>query len=120
MLRNLLDNNVAWASRQTRADPDYSRRFADLQHSEYLWIGCADSRVPANVITGAVQHSACRVPWRVELLLPSHIIDAVISLQALTRRYITRLLPLTLLSPDIQGAILESRQAQRMMLKDCS
>ena len=52
MIDDLFDNNIAWASRRTQADPEYFRRLASLQSPEYLWIGCSDSRVPANVITG--------------------------------------------------------------------
>jgi len=49
---HLLRNNRAWAEAQTSADPDYFRRLSQLQAPEYLWIGCSDSRVPANQITG--------------------------------------------------------------------
>ena len=49
---DLLEQNVAWAKERTDEDPDYFRRLRDLQQPEYLWIGCSDSRVPANVITG--------------------------------------------------------------------
>jgi len=48
----LLDDNVNWSSERVAADPDYFRRLSALQAPEYLWIGCSDSRVPANVITG--------------------------------------------------------------------
>ena len=49
---DLLERNVAWAAERVNEDPDYFRRLRDLQKPEYLWIGCSDSRVPANVITG--------------------------------------------------------------------
>jgi carbonic anhydrase len=49
---HLFENNRAWAAAQTRTDPDYFRRLSQLQAPEYLWIGCSDSRVPANQITG--------------------------------------------------------------------
>ncbi len=52
MLADLLDHNVRWAKAKTAEDPDYFRRLTALQRPEYLWIGCSDSRVPANVITG--------------------------------------------------------------------
>ncbi len=52
MIQDLFDNNVAWARRKTRDDPDFFRRLAELQHPDYFWIGCSDSRVPANIITG--------------------------------------------------------------------
>jgi carbonic anhydrase len=49
---HLLDNNRAWAARMTGRDPDFFRRLTGLQAPRYLWIGCADSRVPANEIVG--------------------------------------------------------------------
>ncbi len=52
MLSDLLDHNVRWATGKVREDPDYFRRLSALQRPDYLWIGCSDSRVPANVITG--------------------------------------------------------------------
>ena len=48
----LLTENVRWSQERTAADPDYFHRLSTLQAPEYLWIGCSDSRVPANVITG--------------------------------------------------------------------
>jgi carbonic anhydrase len=51
-LRKLFDNNKAWADQMTAADPDFFRRLAGLQTPEILWIGCSDSRVPANEIVG--------------------------------------------------------------------
>lgn len=44
--------NKAWASEKRQDDPDYFNRLAHLQNPEFLWIGCSDSRVPANEITG--------------------------------------------------------------------
>lgn len=52
MLADLLEHNKAWASERARNNPGYFQRLSALQHPEYLWIGCSDSRVPANVITG--------------------------------------------------------------------
>ena len=52
MIEDLLAHNIRWAASRTREDPDYFRRLSALQKPEYLWIGCSDSRVPANVITG--------------------------------------------------------------------
>src|SRR5437762_10662728 len=49
---HLLRRNVEWAAERKRSDPDYFRRLSALQAPEFLWIGCSDSRVPANVITG--------------------------------------------------------------------
>ena len=51
-MKSCLTRNVAWAKERTEADPDYFKRLSAIQRPEYLWIGCADSRVPANVITG--------------------------------------------------------------------
>ncbi len=52
MLGDLLDHNARWAAAHLDADPGYFRRLAAAQRPDYLWIGCSDSRVPANVITG--------------------------------------------------------------------
>ncbi|WP_417689450.1 carbonic anhydrase [Roseibium sp.] len=52
MLSDLFEHNRKWADERTNEDPDYFRRLSALQRPEYLWIGCSDSRVPANVITG--------------------------------------------------------------------
>ena len=51
-LKHLLDSNRAWAEAETKADPEYFSRLANQQSPQYLWIGCSDSRVPANQITG--------------------------------------------------------------------
>jgi carbonic anhydrase len=48
----LLEDNVRWARERVAADRDYFRNLSALQAPEFLWIGCSDSRVPANVITG--------------------------------------------------------------------
>ncbi len=48
----LLERNRAWAARAAGEDPGFFPRLARQQTPRYLWIGCADSRVPANVITG--------------------------------------------------------------------
>ena len=48
----LLLENKAWASEKVQDDPEYFHRLAQLQTPEFLWIGCSDSRVPANEITG--------------------------------------------------------------------
>ncbi|MBU2531125.1 MAG: carbonic anhydrase [Alphaproteobacteria bacterium] len=52
MLRDLLDNNRAWAVGKRSADPTFFRRLSEQQSPDYLWIGCSDSRVPANEIIG--------------------------------------------------------------------
>lgn len=51
-LENILQRNRIWANQRVADDPEYFRRLSSLQRPDYLWIGCADSRVPANVITG--------------------------------------------------------------------
>jgi carbonic anhydrase len=52
MLDHLKANNRAWAKRMVSADPGFFKRLEGQQAPEYLWIGCADSRVPANEIVG--------------------------------------------------------------------
>jgi carbonic anhydrase len=51
-LSHLFDFNRAWSRRMTEADPGFFERLSRLQTPEYLWIGCSDSRVPANQIVG--------------------------------------------------------------------
>ncbi len=51
-LTQLFENNRAWAESITKEDPEFFSKLAGQQAPEYLWIGCADSRVPANEIVG--------------------------------------------------------------------
>jgi len=51
-LRELLENNRRWAAEMRVQDPGFFERLAAIQRPRILWIGCADSRVPANQITG--------------------------------------------------------------------
>ena len=51
-LSELFDNNRRWAARMTAAQPDFFDRLVGQQAPRYLWIGCSDSRVPANEIVG--------------------------------------------------------------------
>jgi carbonic anhydrase len=51
-LRQLLENNAAWARDAVQRDPGFFSRLQQQQAPEYLWIGCSDSRVPANEIVG--------------------------------------------------------------------
>ena len=51
-LRELLDRNRDWAEQMRREDPGFFERLSTQQAPKYLWIGCSDSRVPANQITG--------------------------------------------------------------------
>jgi carbonic anhydrase len=48
----LLLNNKAWAENTVAADPEFFQRLEKVQRPDFLWIGCSDSRVPANEITG--------------------------------------------------------------------
>ena len=50
--KKLLEDNKAWAKGRLEDDPEYFKRLASIQSPEFLWIGCSDSRVPANEITG--------------------------------------------------------------------
>ena len=52
MLSRLLQNNRAWAEERKRRDPAFFERLCAIQKPDYLWVGCADSRVPANEIVG--------------------------------------------------------------------
>ncbi len=52
MIEDLLRNNLTWAANRTRLDPEYFRRLSTQQTPQYLWIGCSDSRVPANEVVG--------------------------------------------------------------------
>jgi carbonic anhydrase len=51
-LQHLLENNRAWAREMLSADPQFFQRLSRQQSPQYLWIGCSDSRVPANQIVG--------------------------------------------------------------------
>jgi carbonic anhydrase len=53
-LKHLLEKNRAWAESVRQREPEFFDKLVDLQTPEYLWIGCSDSRVPANQITGLV------------------------------------------------------------------
>lgn len=50
--KQLFENNRRWAARMTEATPNFFRHLSRQQAPEYLWIGCSDSRVPANEIVG--------------------------------------------------------------------
>jgi carbonic anhydrase len=51
-IQQLLDNNLSWATSIVEQEPDFFKNLSGQQSPEYLWIGCSDSRVPANQITG--------------------------------------------------------------------
>ena len=48
----LLENNKSWAEQAVQNDPEFFNRLKNTQTPEYLWIGCSDSRVPPDSITG--------------------------------------------------------------------
>ncbi|WP_372604498.1 carbonic anhydrase [Actibacterium sp.] len=52
MLESLIENNARWSAERRDADPSYFSRLAEIQEPEFFWIGCSDSRVPANVVAG--------------------------------------------------------------------
>lgn len=51
--QKLLEENKIWAAEQVARDPEYFSRLVDIQQPEFMWIGCSDSRVPANELTGS-------------------------------------------------------------------
>ena len=51
-IAQLLDQNRSWSASHTDADPHFFQHLSEIQRPDYLWIGCADSRVPANEIVG--------------------------------------------------------------------
>jgi carbonic anhydrase len=87
MLNDLLKHNRLWSQERQRDDPDYFHRLAAIQRPDYLWIGCSDSRVPANVITGLqpgevfVHRNVANLVHRGDLNLLSVLEFAVDSLQ---------------------------------------
>lgn len=53
-INQLIENNKRWSEATKRADPEFFNRLAKQQSPEYLWIGCSDSRVPANQIVDLI------------------------------------------------------------------
>lgn len=53
-INKLLDNNKKWAAETTAKDPEFFSNLQHVQTPEFLWIGCSDSRVPADMISGTV------------------------------------------------------------------
>ena len=51
-LDHLLENNARWAEKMKRKDAEFFSRIYDVQHPKYLWIGCSDSRISANMTMG--------------------------------------------------------------------
>ena len=68
LLPELIENNRKWAASVTESDPEFFSNLAKQQVPQFLWIGCSDSRVPANQIVGVApgevfvhrKHSECR------------------------------------------------------------
>lgn len=83
----LLLENKAWAREQIDTDPDYFKRLMHVQKPEFLWIGCSDSRVPANEITGTepgeifVQRNIANMVIHTDLNLLSVLEYAVVHLE---------------------------------------
>ncbi len=91
-LQFLLDQNKMWAAGMTQRDPEFFKKLSQQQAPDYLWIGCADSRVPANEIVGLlpgemfvhrnvanqVPHTdmnlLCVLQYAVEILKVKHVI----------------------------------------------
>jgi len=44
----IMENNKKWSEEAVKLDPNYFKDLVDIQKPEFLWIGCSDSRVPAN------------------------------------------------------------------------
>lgn len=53
LYKNLIDNNKKWVEKKLKKDPEFFKKLENGQQPPLLWIGCADSRVPANQIIGA-------------------------------------------------------------------
>jgi carbonic anhydrase len=51
-IRQLIENNKQWATKKRTEDPEFFQNLVAQQNPEYLWIGCSDSRVPANQVVG--------------------------------------------------------------------
>ena len=87
MLRDLFENNKIWAAERIAEDPDYFKRLSRAQKPEYLWIGCSDSRVPADTVTGLspgdlfVHRNIANLVHRGDLNLMSVVEFAVESLE---------------------------------------
>jgi len=83
----LLLENKAWAREKIKDDPNYFKNLAQIQSPDFLWIGCSDSRVPANEITGTepgeifVQRNIANMVVHTDLNLLSVLEYAVVHLQ---------------------------------------
>jgi carbonic anhydrase len=83
----LLLENKAWAREKIKDDPNYFKHLAQIQSPDFLWIGCSDSRVPANEITGTepgeifVQRNIANMVVHTDLNLLSVLEYAVVHLE---------------------------------------
>jgi carbonic anhydrase len=83
----LLLENKAWAREKIKDDPNYFKHLAQIQTPDFLWIGCSDSRVPANEITGTepgeifVQRNIANMVVHTDLNLLSVLEYAVVHLK---------------------------------------
>ena len=73
-LRELFEKNRAWAARTVDTDPEFFTRLTAQQAPRYLWIGCADSRVPANEIVGMRPGELCHLVVPEDLDLDAGVI----------------------------------------------
>lgn len=86
-MKTLFDKNRDWAEGVVKRDPDFFSRLKDQQTPRYFWIGCADSRVPANVVAGLdpgevfVQRNVANVVHSADMNLLSTLEYAVETLQ---------------------------------------
>jgi carbonic anhydrase len=79
-IRHLLENNRRWAENVRAQDPEFFTRLAGQQSPDYLWIGCSDSRVPANTIVGLMPGEVF-VHRNVANLVDSHDVNCMAVLQ---------------------------------------
>jgi carbonic anhydrase len=76
-LQELLDRNKTWAEKVRLEDPQFFKRLSTQQAPKYLWIGCSDSRVPANQIMGLAPgdlNCLSTIQFAVDLLKVEHIL----------------------------------------------
>ena len=79
-LQHLINNNRAWAGRIQTEDPEFFQKLAHQQSPPYFWIGCSDSRVPANQITGLLPGELF-VHRNVANVMPSADLNSLSALQ---------------------------------------
>ena len=76
-VKDLFERNRAWAASMRAADPEFFSSLAHQQTPEFLWIGCSDSRVPANQITGLAPGVAWL--WDKQPMLESKNVNGVVN-----------------------------------------